>query len=123
MPPPSAKPNTAATVGSGQRRTAANPRRNASRCTSQPWSSKPARCLRSAPAQKARSPAAASTTARTDRSVPSGSTASARATASSVVIALSAAGRSRVTVATPSATSTRTGRSGPDALTRRRFPR
>ena len=46
-------------------RTAANPRRNASRCTNQPWSSKPARCLRSAPTQKARSPAPVRTTART----------------------------------------------------------
>src|SRR5918993_2767285 len=117
VPPPRAKPRTAATVGSGQRRTAANPRRNASRCTNQPWSSKPARCLRSAPTQKARSPAPVSTTARTPGSVASGSTASASATASSVEIAFSASGRSRVTVATRPSTSTRTsgltGRSSP----------
>ena len=108
VPPPRAKPDTAATVGSGQRRTAANPRRNTSRCTNQPWSSKPARCLRSAPTQKARSPAPVRTTARTRGSVPSGSTASARSAASSVEIAFSASGRSRVTVATRSTTSTRT---------------
>src|SRR4029453_14218276 len=107
-PRPRGSPATGAPVGSGQRRTAANPRRNASRCTNQPWSSKPARCLRSAPTQKARSPAPVSTTAPTPGSPPSGSTAAARSSASSVEMALRASGRFRVTVATRLATSTRT---------------
>src|SRR6185437_14365705 len=101
QPPPRAYPCTAAITGCGSASTLANAARNTSRWASSPASDSRLRSFRSAPTEKARSPAADSTTTRESLSEASSAQAWASRVAMAVSIAFSASGRSRMISQTP----------------------
>ena len=94
QPPPRAYPCTAAITGCGSRSSSPNAVRNTARWASHCASVISCRSLRSAPTQKARSPVAVSTTARTPVSGASSAQVCANRTSITVFSAFSASGRS-----------------------------
>ena len=89
-PPPSAIPSTAAIVGTGSSCSRPISPTIPARCVRRSSSENPARSLRSMPAQKARSPAAATTTPRTSGAASTAASAAWRAASRSLSIAFMA---------------------------------
>ena len=103
QPPPRAKPCTAAMAGCGSASTAPNTPRIACRWRMMSASVMPARSFRSAPAQKARSPAALNTTTRTSAAAAISVQTRASSAAMALLMEFIASGRFSVISAIPSA--------------------